>query len=255
MIKRLGALAVFALLTSNSTIADAHLRMTSHQARYGDTMKRGPCGQDGGTRTTDKVYWAKPGTQVLLEWDEFVNHPGHFRIAFDSDGDDDFTEPHIDDPSCEDAAQATPEDCFKKDFALPGWVDNIPDHAAGTENENLYSYMYTLPDTTCDNCTLQVIQVMYDKPPFINAETDPNGNPGNDLYYQCIDLVLDPAGPDTLQLMDGSTSPIDPTDPTDPAGPSVGSQSGCSASGAASFGSAIFLLLAGLGLRRRRQNN
>jgi hypothetical protein len=40
----------------------------------------------------------------------------------------------------------------------------------------------TLPDLVCDNCTLQVIQVMYDKPPYTT--------PGNDIYYQCADLVL-----------------------------------------------------------------
>lgn len=39
-----------------------------------------------------------------------------------------------------------------------------------------------LPDVECDNCTLQAIQVMYDKPPYVT--------PGNDLYYQCADLVL-----------------------------------------------------------------
>ncbi|MCA9560948.1 MAG: hypothetical protein KC583_20510, partial [Myxococcales bacterium] len=47
--------------------------------------------------------------------------------------------------------------------------------------------MVTLPDVECDNCTLQVIQVMFDKPP--------QTSPGNDLYYQCADLVLRGDGP------------------------------------------------------------
>ncbi|MFA9472798.1 MAG: hypothetical protein ACERNK_19695, partial [Deltaproteobacteria bacterium] len=45
-----------------------------------------------------------------------------------------------------------------------------------------YMATVTLPNVTCDNCTLQVIQVMYDKPPYTT--------PGNDIYYQCADLVL-----------------------------------------------------------------
>ena len=71
----------FLLCLSQS--ADAHLRLTSHQARYGDSQKAGPCGVADGVRTTDKVYIAKPGTQVMLVWDEFINHPSFYRIDFD----------------------------------------------------------------------------------------------------------------------------------------------------------------------------
>jgi len=54
-------------------------------------------------------------------------------------------------------------------------LDNIADGLSSTE--------VTLPNVQCDNCTLQLIQVMYDKPPW---------GDGNDIYYQCADLVLTP---------------------------------------------------------------
>jgi len=188
----LGALTILA----QATPAAGHLRLTSHQARYGDSQKQGPCGLTGGERTTDKVYTAKPGTQVMLVWDEFINHPSHFRIAFDDDGHD-FTDPHL---ACG-GAQDDPDACFKKDGAEPGMVDGIADAQVG----GVHNYLYTLPDVACDNCTLQVIQAMYDKAPFVT--------PGDDIYYQCLDLILDPDGPDSLTLIGGGGDPTDPTSP------------------------------------------
>ena len=56
-----------------------------------------------------------------------------------------------------------------------------------------YTQTVTLPSTPCENCTLQVIQMMYDKPPY-----GPAG--GADIYFQCVDIALRvggaPAGPD-----------------------------------------------------------
>lgn len=242
--------------------ADAHLRLTSHEARYGDTQKSCPCGVGGGERSTDKVYWAKPGSEVLLVWDEFVEHPSHFRIAFDSDGVDDLLEPHLNNPVCADTVMATPEACFEMDNQTEGWVDGIPDNQVG----GIHNYLYTLPNVTCDNCTLQVVQVMYDKPPFLNALTDPAGQRGNDLYYQCLDIILDPAGPDTLELHPAPPAPVNPGGGTDsclmltngdgnfppnplPPTPTVGTQSGCSTGG--DVGLSLVLLLSFVTFRSR----
>jgi len=57
-------------------------------------------------------------------------------------------------------------------------LDAIPDTPSG----GLSTVSVILPDIECDNCTLQVIQVMADKPPYTLG--------GNDLYYQCADIVL-----------------------------------------------------------------
>ncbi len=83
------------------------------------------------------------------------------------DGDDDFVDP------------AGYDDFYTAPGVL---VDPIEDKPSG-----IYEYEFTLPDVECDNCTLQVIQVMTDKPPW--------GPEGGDIYYQCADLALTTAAP------------------------------------------------------------
>ena len=202
----------FLLCVSQS--AEAHLRLTSHQARYGDQQKAGPCGTANGQRTTDKVYIAKPGSQVMLVWDEYIGHnPSFYRIDFDLDGDDDFTVPIL---PCAD--QNSIEDCFDLTNTGPYMVNNIEDVP-----EAVQGYLYTLPDVECDNCTLQVVQVMQDKPPF----TDP----GNEMYYQCVDIVLDNNGPDELTLIGAEPADAGPTSAGADAGANPGGDAGANAGG------------------------
>ncbi len=107
-----------------------------------------------------------------VRWQAFVPHPGHFRIAFDPDGDDDLAGPNGYD-----------------DLYTPGTqvlLDGIP--AMGAQQD--YEAQVTLPDVTCTTCTLQLIQVMTDKMPW-----GPQG--GTDLYHQCADIILDPGGAGT----------------------------------------------------------
>ncbi len=150
----------------------AHLDLLSPVSRYGpDVLKTGPCGVSSGERTGNVTYY-EPGETIEVRWEEYVEHPGHYRVAFDDDGDDDFVDP------------ATMMEFYSNDTVL---LDGIPDKGAG---EREYMATITLPDLACDRCTLQVIQMMYDKPPYTT--------PGNDIYYQCADLVLrqDGASPD-----------------------------------------------------------
>ena len=146
------------------SVASAHLDLTMPTSRYGpDVLKTGPCGVSGGQRT-DNVSYFEPGQTIEVRWQEYIDHPAHYRIAFDQDGDDDFVDP------------ATMMELYSNDAVL---LDGIADKGPG---ERDYVATVTLPDVICDNCTLQVIQVMYDKPPYTT--------PGNDIYYQCADLVL-----------------------------------------------------------------
>lgn len=157
-------LVFFVVVISLPMEARAHLDMTSPVSRYGpDTLKTGPCGVAGGERSANINYF-EPGQTIDVEWDEYVNHPSHYRIAFDEDGDDDFVDP------------ATMQEYYSNDTVL---LDAIEDDSP---TYPLYRVSITLPDVECDNCTLQLIQVMYDKPPYLV--------PGNDIYYQCADLVL-----------------------------------------------------------------
>ena len=138
-------------------------------------LKEGPCGVAGGARSTTVTELAS-GSAVTVVFDEYVDHPGHFRIAFDTDGDDAFA-----DPVC--LAGCTTR---QPDFELYGdpsiLLDDIADTRGGESRVTV-----SLPDVECDRCTLQVIQVMTDKPPYTS--------PGNDIYYQCADLALRRAAP------------------------------------------------------------
>jgi hypothetical protein len=131
-----------------------------------------------------------------------VRHPGYFRIACDNEGDDDFVDPRwivaidpanrqggcpIDDTDqCRIGDQATEGDFFNNATVL---MDNLHPHTRETALP-VYTWEVTLPDVECDNCTLQIIQVMED--PAGTAHGVYNTTPGdnNDGYHQCIAMVL-----------------------------------------------------------------
>ena len=168
---KLAELALGALVLGASSTAYAHLRIESHTARHSSSeQKVGPCGS-GDSERGSMVYTYEPGETITVEIDEYIAHPGYFRVAFDDDGDDDFASPKsIDPPSLMD-----------NDTVL---MDGLDMHDSGGGKR---SWEVELPDVECDNCTLQVIQVMLDKPPYDPQDT---GAFSNDIYYACIDLEL-----------------------------------------------------------------
>lgn len=170
--RTLAFLAVITGAIVHAQTARAHLGLVSPPSRYGTTvLKYPPCGMTGGTRSTNVTVY-EPGQTIEIVWDEYVDHPGHYRIAFDADGDDDFVDP------------ATMMELDSNEAVL---LDGIPDRDV-TAGDSEYRVSVTLPDVECERCTLQVIQVMYDKPPYTI--------PGNDIYYQCADIVLRRTGVD-----------------------------------------------------------
>jgi Lytic polysaccharide mono-oxygenase, cellulose-degrading len=139
--------------------AGAHIELMSPEPRTLE-LKVAPCGLGGLPRANINHF--DPGQTIEVVWQETIGHPGHYRISFDDDGDDDFKDPRS----------------FTDLNTAPSvMIDNIADRT-GTQ---IYRQMLTLPDITCGNCTLQVIQVMTDKPPY---------GDGDDVYHQCADLVL-----------------------------------------------------------------
>lgn len=184
------SLPLFILLSS---AAAAHIDLDSagtHLSRYGrKEIKKGPCGRTDGKRGTN-VYTYKPGETITVAVDEFIPHPGYFRIAFDNDGDDGFKNPQTVDPLNRECMNDPRDKCGASDFYNNETVlmDNLDPKSRGFGKK--FSWKVTLPDVTCDNCTLQVIQVMTDIFP-IHAPYDPSYT-GDDVYYQCIDLVLKP---------------------------------------------------------------
>src|SRR4051794_8606202 len=76
-------LAVAILLASGP--AAAHVTL-NYPAPRTLSNKAGPCGAAGSTRGST-VTTFEPGQTITVMFDETVDHPGHFRIAFNADGD------------------------------------------------------------------------------------------------------------------------------------------------------------------------
>jgi hypothetical protein len=223
----------FALAVAPAS-ASAHIQLRAPLQRDSN-LKQGPCGGSNGVRSAN-VCEFQPGATIVVAWDETVDHPGHFRISFDDDGEDDFVDP------------AGFDDLDSADSVL---IDGIADRDTSGSDRG-YTQELVLPDVECDNCTLQVIQVMSDKAPY---------GDGNDIYYQCADIVLsatapaDPANGCTAQSGGGGDGGAG--DGADPGGGDGADESGgCSATGSGGGGAAAWLvplLAAALTLRARRR--
>lgn len=190
-----GVAAGACLAMAEVTPAHAHVCMDMPVSRVGSgcnfisDQKVGPCGvAERGTNVTT----FRPGETITVQLNETINHPSHYRIAFNPDGDD------FEDPTSKD----------DKDGKHPHvLLDDITDDEAAKQ-----SVKVTLPNVTCDNCTLQLIQVMYDKAGNGFGGNDGSGGKADndDLYYACADLVLkgEPvAGGPAGEPGDAGTSP------------------------------------------------
>ncbi|HEU5058088.1 MAG TPA: SCE4755 family polysaccharide monooxygenase-like protein, partial [Kofleriaceae bacterium] len=154
------------LLASSAPAALAHVQLRAPLQRE-TAQKDGPCGAPASVRGATTCTF-RPGSTITISFDETVDHDGHFRVAFDDDGQD-FINP------------TTPEDIDPTVL-----INDHPDRVTTATDQN-YTLDITFPDVECDNCTLQVIQVMS------TAATYDEG----DLYYQCADIVLSAAAPET----------------------------------------------------------
>ena len=151
------------------------------------------------------------GATITVRAHEVIGHSGRWRIAFDPHGAD------LDD--------------FNDHVLLD--VADPPGGEGNTGRGDLWEWEVTLPDAPCDDCTLQLVQVMD------GDTTHPVADPtGRSTYYQCADLVLTegPAGP--------------PDDSMDSGSGDAATACGCRSSTAAPGGCAVAGLVAVL--RRRR---
>ena len=159
----------------------------------GQNQKVFPCGDNTVARDPNRVTTFAPGATITVVFDEPIDHPGHFRIAFDADGQDAFVDPTgFDDV-------VNPQQYNANNPAQPVLLDNIADRNS-TPTDMEYQVQVTLPNISCENCTLQLIQVMTDKAPW-----GPGG--GNDLYYQCADIRLGQGGQTPAVVDAGTTMP------------------------------------------------
>jgi MYXO-CTERM domain-containing protein len=175
--------AAFALLAST---ASAHIELISPQPRYTlPANKSCPCGAGDSNRRceqtaeestdpdrSDNVTTFEAGSTITVVADEYVDHAGRMRVAFDPDGADlaDFNANVLHDEA---------------DFSEPGLT---------MANPHVWSFEIQLPSEPCDNCTLQVIQVMQGGTE--NAVADPAPL---STYYSCADIRLVAAGSDDAE--------------------------------------------------------
>jgi hypothetical protein len=240
------------VLVAAAGATHAHLALDQPESRYGpNTLKDGPCGRIDGERSGN-VTVLEPGATIEVVFREYINHPGHFRIAFDADGDDDFRDPPCL-SHCESRTDASPP-VFGEYSDATVLLDAIPDTQGGESRITV-----TLPDVECERCTLQVIQVMYDKRPITS--------PGNDLYYQCADLVLrraatgeSDAGPETGPETGPEVDEVVEVDEEDGAGDvgaeaggveAAGADEGCGAGGLGSLACTGLVMVGARAWRRR----
>jgi uncharacterized protein YcnI len=249
--------------------ASAHISLEkggTHLSRYGESyLKDLPCGKAGGTRGTN-IYTYAPGATINVSIVETIPHPSYFRIAFQQSGDDQFKEPASIKPidpnrKCPDGPG---DHCGASDFyntsnVLPG-LDNLSPHLAGAADAR-YTWAVKLPNVECDNCTLQIIQVMQDDQ--FHGPYDPTPGVGiEDIYHQCIDLVLKNGAP-----MDNGDAGVGGGGGSGGGGsggnPGTGGSGaphagGCSFVGDAALGglggALVGVALVALGYRRRRLN-
>lgn len=167
-----GVVALFAAPTP----AAAHICMDFPVSRIGpdcvirSPQKTGPCPVPRG----DHVSVFSPGETIRVIIRETVDHPSHYRIAFNPNGED-FRDPiAVDD--------------IDNDYPYI-LLDGIED-----ADEAIQEVEITFPDEPTENGVLQLIQVMYDKGGngFGGNSGEPGGN--DDLYYACADIALRPGG-------------------------------------------------------------
>lgn len=235
-------LVVGALLVPS--LASAHIHLTFPTSRTtlatGD-QKEQHCGTLNYDRAANptKISTFLPGQTITVTWDETIQHPGWFRIAFQPDGAVFGLPPASNGPTGGGAASNFPTanqegvDATNNSIVL---ADRIPD---GMTTQSI-----TLPNIECANCTLQFIQVMTDKAPYtIDALSD-------DIYFNCADLVLAANAPDAGP---GATVDAGVTGdaPAAGGGGTDAVQGGCAVGGSSGLGAGLGLAL--LGLRRRRR--
>jgi hypothetical protein len=184
MQKSLGTLGSVTAVVLSGATAQAHIDLLEPEARAhgtaarGDTqidensnLKSGPCGQVTTGRTARVATYA-PGETITVRVREENAHVSYLRVSIDLDGESFPLRSEVP------PAPETQEEALAAELALGG--DGLL--AVVREDNDTAGFVHeievTLPDATCDGCTLQVLQFMYD-------------DPAAPYYFQCADLVLE----------------------------------------------------------------
>jgi hypothetical protein len=168
-------LSVTALAISGGQIIQAHFRLLEpSSAHKGENGGKGapPCGEGPASNIITSVT----GGKVLkLRLQEFVYHPGHYRIALAVHSLAELPP----DPDVAAANGRSMSALIQSPATIPVLFDGIFDHNSAPKGE--FQTDLTLPNIDCEKCTLQVIEFM--------AEHAPNPG-GGYFYHHCADLRI-----------------------------------------------------------------
>lgn len=172
------SLATLALFAST---ASAHIELIDPPPRYAlPANKSCPCGDGDANRVcnvtaaeshddnrSDNVTTLEAGSTITVTAEEYIDHAGRMRVAFDQDGAD------------------------LADFNANILADESDPSEAGLSmaTPHVWTFEVEVPNTPCENCTLQVIQVMQ------GGTENPVADPAAlSTYYTCADIRIVPAG-------------------------------------------------------------
>jgi len=157
-----------------------------------------PCGV--GT-ASNVVTPAQGGHTITLKIDEFVPHTGFYRVALALNSPSELpvdnvvkdSKGNILPPSGKPSGTSASAE-YEDPPVFPVLQDHLFQHD-GT-GEQVFQMDLTLPNVTCEKCTLQVIEFMQGHP--FNTASPPDTGPGGGYFYHhCADLKItaDPALP------------------------------------------------------------
>ena len=189
------------LVASLGTAADAHFVLISPAAslvqnRLGDPQKRAPCG--GVSANPGRGTGANPGvpsgavtnvtggSMLPLLVQETIYHPGHYRVALARTAAQLPPDPAVTTVQTERGTRSQSA-VIQSPVAAPVLLDGLFAHAERPAQN--FEAEIPIPNITCKDCVLQVIEFMADHPGI--AED------GGHSYHHCavLNITADPAKP------------------------------------------------------------
>jgi hypothetical protein len=145
------ALLVEGTLMSSLAMAHASFDATMKPRSLSTNLKSAdmtadPCAGIAATTDPAKRTVLIAGQKFTVKWNETINHTSKYRVAFSPNGTDSFTTILMD------------VNQFGNDALTPAMIPagTLQDKAGGA-----YTYEITVPNTPCENCSLQLAQKMY----------------------------------------------------------------------------------------------
>lgn len=218
-------IALVAVILAIASPALAHFKLVSpaasfEQDNFGSPQKSAPCGQaDAGDAAvpTNMVTQLMTGQMVSIEVDETIFHPGHYRVSLAEN-----TAMLPADPPVTAGTTACGSTAINPNPQMPLLADGLLVHTAPfTSNQTMQVQLPT--GYTCTNCVLQITE-------FMSNHAAPC------YYHHCAMITISDSG-----QPGGDTSA-----PMDDAG-------GCCSTSRGSGASALFALIVGALLLRRRR--